>query len=112
MLALLIAPMFAAAGYSLIYLLCGGGLGGAVLIFIVAKMVGKCVWSENQTALPGNDWWPSAKTGPAQGAGPSPAGLAGVPRGVAASGETPPQPAVETTALRDSGKPWQSRMRT
>jgi hypothetical protein len=41
MLALLITPMFAAAGYSLIYLLFGGGLGGAVLIFIVAKMVGK-----------------------------------------------------------------------
>jgi hypothetical protein len=31
----------AAAGYSLIYLLMGGGLGGAVLIFIVAKMLGK-----------------------------------------------------------------------
>lgn len=31
----------AAAGYSLIYLLLGGGLGGAVLIFIVAKMLGK-----------------------------------------------------------------------
>ena len=41
MIALLIAPMFAAAGYSLIYLLIGGGLGGAFLIFIVAKMVGK-----------------------------------------------------------------------
>ena len=41
MIALLIAPMFAAAGYSAIYLLCGGGLGGAVLIFIVAKMLGK-----------------------------------------------------------------------
>jgi hypothetical protein len=37
MLALLITPMFAAAGYSLIYLLLGGGLGGAFLIFIVAK---------------------------------------------------------------------------
>ena len=37
----LIDPMFAAAGYSLIYLLMGGGLGGAVLIFIVAKMLGK-----------------------------------------------------------------------
>jgi hypothetical protein len=37
MLTLLITPMFAAAGYSLIYLLFGGGLGGAVLIFIVAK---------------------------------------------------------------------------
>lgn len=31
----------AAAGYSLIYLLMGGGLGGAVLIFLVAKMLGK-----------------------------------------------------------------------
>jgi hypothetical protein len=34
-------PIVAAAGYSLIYLLLGGGLGGAVLIFIVAKMLGK-----------------------------------------------------------------------
>lgn len=31
----------AAAGYSLLYLLFGGGLGGAVVIFIVAKMLGK-----------------------------------------------------------------------
>lgn len=31
----------AAAGYSLVYLLAGGGFGGAVLIFIVAKMMGK-----------------------------------------------------------------------
>jgi hypothetical protein len=31
----------AAVGYSLIYLLFGGGLGGAFLIFIVAKMFGK-----------------------------------------------------------------------
>jgi hypothetical protein len=37
----LIAPMFAAAGYSLIYLLLGGGFGGAILIFIIAKMFGK-----------------------------------------------------------------------
>ena len=36
-----LVPMFAAAGYSLLYLLLGGGLGGAVLIFIVAKMLGK-----------------------------------------------------------------------
>ena len=37
-----LAPiMLAAAGYSLIYLLMGGGLGGAILIFIVAKMLGK-----------------------------------------------------------------------
>jgi hypothetical protein len=34
-------PMFAAAGYALIYLLFGGGLGGAILIFLVAKMLGK-----------------------------------------------------------------------
>lgn len=33
--------MIAAAGYSLIYLLLGGGLGGAVIIFIVAKLLGK-----------------------------------------------------------------------
>jgi hypothetical protein len=31
----------AAIGYSILYLLLGGGLGGAVLIFIVAKMLGK-----------------------------------------------------------------------
>ena len=31
----------AAAGYSLLYLLFGGGFGGAVLIFIVAKMLGR-----------------------------------------------------------------------
>lgn len=31
----------AAAGYSLIYLLFGGTLGGAILIFIIAKMLGK-----------------------------------------------------------------------
>jgi hypothetical protein len=33
--------LFAAAGYSLLYLLLGGGLGGAILIFIVAKMLGQ-----------------------------------------------------------------------
>jgi hypothetical protein len=31
----------AAVGYSIIYLLLGGGLGGAFLIFIVAKMLGR-----------------------------------------------------------------------
>ena len=41
MLIALITPMFAAVGYSLIYLLLGGGFGGAVLIFIIAKMLGK-----------------------------------------------------------------------
>jgi hypothetical protein len=30
-----------AAGWSLLYMLCGGGFGGAVLIFIVLKMFGK-----------------------------------------------------------------------
>jgi hypothetical protein len=30
----------AAIGYSVLYLLLGGGLGGAVLIFIVAKLLG------------------------------------------------------------------------
>ena len=39
-LALLLLPI-AAIGYSLIYLLFGGGLFGAVVIFIVAKMLGK-----------------------------------------------------------------------
>jgi hypothetical protein len=34
-------PLFAAAGYSLVYLLCGGGVVGAIVIFIVAKMLGK-----------------------------------------------------------------------
>jgi hypothetical protein len=34
-------PIFGAAGYALLYLLFGGGLGGAVLIFIVAKMLGR-----------------------------------------------------------------------
>jgi hypothetical protein len=33
-------PIFAAIGYSLLYLLFGGGLGGAVLIFIIAKLLG------------------------------------------------------------------------
>lgn len=31
----------AAAGYSLVYLLAGGGLGGAIVIFIIAKMLGR-----------------------------------------------------------------------
>lgn len=41
MIALIATPIFAAAGYSFIYLLFGGGLGGAVLIFIIAKMLGR-----------------------------------------------------------------------
>jgi hypothetical protein len=31
----------AAVGYSLIYLLFGGGLGGAAIIFVVAKLLGR-----------------------------------------------------------------------
>lgn len=34
------APVFAAAGYSAMYLLGGGGLVGAAVIFVVAKMTG------------------------------------------------------------------------
>lgn len=41
MLALIIEPMFAAAGYSMIYILGGGGLVGAIVIFIIAKMLRK-----------------------------------------------------------------------
>jgi hypothetical protein len=33
--------MFAAAGYSMIYLLGGGGLVGAIVIFVIAKMLRK-----------------------------------------------------------------------
>ena len=41
MIAISLTPMFAAAGYSMIYLLGGGGLIGAIVIFVVAKMFGK-----------------------------------------------------------------------
>lgn len=41
MTALIMIPMMGAIGFSLIYLLLGGGLGGAVLIFFVAKLFGK-----------------------------------------------------------------------
>ena len=41
MTAIIVAPMFAAAGYSAMYLLGGGGLVGAIVIFVVAKMFGK-----------------------------------------------------------------------
>lgn len=36
-----IVPIFAAAGWAVLYLLFGGGLGGAFLIFIVLKMLGR-----------------------------------------------------------------------
>jgi hypothetical protein len=41
MIALIITPIFAAAGWSLMYLIFGGGIGGAVLIFIALKMLKK-----------------------------------------------------------------------
>jgi hypothetical protein len=31
----------AAIGFSLLYLLCGGGLAGAAVIFVIAKFFGK-----------------------------------------------------------------------
>jgi len=40
MIALASMPV-AAAGYSLLYLLFGGGLFGAVVIFFIAKMLGR-----------------------------------------------------------------------
>jgi hypothetical protein len=36
-----IQPLFAAAGYSLVYLLAGGGLFGAIVIFFIAKLLGR-----------------------------------------------------------------------
>jgi hypothetical protein len=42
MLLALCAPvLLAAIGYSIIYLLLGGGIGGAVIIYIVAKLLGR-----------------------------------------------------------------------
>ena len=38
--ALTVLPL-AAIGYSLVYLLAGGGLFGAVVIFLIAKVIGK-----------------------------------------------------------------------
>jgi hypothetical protein len=33
----IVLPLFGAIGYSILYLLCGGGLFEAILIFLVAK---------------------------------------------------------------------------
>jgi hypothetical protein len=41
MIATMMIPMFGAVGYSLLYLLLGGGVFGAVVIFFAAKMLGK-----------------------------------------------------------------------
>jgi hypothetical protein len=40
MLAFAATPVLA-AGWSMLYILCGGGLGGAVLLFVVLKLVGR-----------------------------------------------------------------------
>lgn len=37
----LFLPLIAAAGYSLLYLLFGGGLFGAGVVFVLAKLLGK-----------------------------------------------------------------------
>ena len=34
-------PLFAAVGYSIVYLLAGGGIFGAFVIFVIAKMFGR-----------------------------------------------------------------------
>lgn len=39
--ALIYAAPIAAAGYSFVYLLAGGGVGGAIVIFLIAKLLGK-----------------------------------------------------------------------
>jgi len=39
--AISVAPPMLAAGWSFLYLLFGGGIGGAVLIFFALKMFGK-----------------------------------------------------------------------
>jgi hypothetical protein len=38
MIALILAPVFGAIGFSLVYLLAGGGLFGAIVIFFIAKL--------------------------------------------------------------------------
>jgi hypothetical protein len=38
---LLGAPVVAAVGYSAVYMLAGGGVFGAVVIFVIAKVLGK-----------------------------------------------------------------------
>ncbi|HEY4308103.1 MAG TPA: hypothetical protein VGN12_01525 [Pirellulales bacterium] len=39
--ALLSTLPIAAADYSLVYLLGGGGIGGAIVVYLVAKMMGR-----------------------------------------------------------------------
>jgi hypothetical protein len=37
----IVTPILGAIGYSLLYLLLGGGVLGAAVIFVIAKMFGK-----------------------------------------------------------------------
>lgn len=41
MVSLALIPMFGAIGYSILYLLFGGGLVGAVVIFFIARAFGR-----------------------------------------------------------------------
>lgn len=41
MISLALVPMFGAIGYSLLYLLLGGGFFGAVVIFFIARAFGR-----------------------------------------------------------------------
>ena len=41
MITLALIPMFGAIGYSLIYLLLGGGFFGAIIIFFIARAFGR-----------------------------------------------------------------------
>jgi hypothetical protein len=41
MVSLALIPMFGAIGYSILYLLFGGGLFGAVVIFFIARAFGR-----------------------------------------------------------------------
>jgi len=41
MITLALIPMFGAIGYSILYLLFGGGLVGAVVIFFIARAFGR-----------------------------------------------------------------------
>jgi hypothetical protein len=41
MITLAMIPMFGAIGYSLIYMLLGGGVFGAVVIFFIARAFGR-----------------------------------------------------------------------
>jgi hypothetical protein len=41
MITLAMVPMFGAIGYSLLYLLLGGGVFGAIVVFLIARAAGR-----------------------------------------------------------------------